>query len=122
MRTPMRLVVLLTSMLLLSQGGCGPLAFNEYDHDQTREMFVGTKFTISLPRSSQERRPRLKGSVIRPLGSHVDDPSEMDVFDFEAVELGEDELRIATPSGKDFVLHIKVKSASDEPTVHMHQP
>jgi len=121
MRMDMRLAVL-TSMLLLSQGGCGSLAFNEYDHDQVREMFVGTRFTVSLPRSSHERHPRLKGSIIRPLGYHEDDSSGMDVFDFEAVELGEDELRIGMPSGMDFVLHLKVKSASDEPTVHMHQP
>jgi hypothetical protein len=122
MRMRMKLVVLLVNSLLLSQEGCGALAFNEYDHDQTREIFVGAKSTVSLPRSSQERHPRLKGGVIRPLGYHVDDSSEMDVFEFEAKGLGEDELRIAVPSSKDFVLHIKVKSASDEPTVHMHQP
>lgn len=110
-------VVLLTALL----GGCAGLAFNEADNGQTKDVFVGTTFSVSLPAPSQYREPELKGTIIRFQGRRADESTKGDIFEFKAEGLGEDEIRIRAASGKDYVLHLRIKSASDEPTVRMHQ-
>ncbi len=113
---------LLAAFVLACLSGCGAITFTEADHGQTREVFLGMTFRVSLPSAAVYRRPRLKGTIIRPLGEQHEDPPGTDVFEFGAEALGEDELRIPRSSGGDFVLHVRVKSASDEPTVSGHQP
>jgi hypothetical protein len=107
--------------LQLSVGGCAGVVFHQEDDGRTKEVFVGTTFSVSLPPPSEDRRPELKGTIIRFLGRHEDGSSKGDVFEFKAVGLGEDHIRIPSSSGRDYVLCVKVKSASDEPTVLMHQ-
>src|ERR1051325_9204525 len=108
------------AMLVLFMCGCGGLAFDETDDGSTKEVFLGTTFSVSLPALSEERRPVTKGTIIRFLGRRQDESTKGDVFEFEAKGLGQDQIRIPSASGKDYVLTVKIKSASDEPSVPIH--
>lgn len=108
-------------VVLIALGGCGGLVFSEADNGQTKEVFLGTVFSVSLPPSSQNRGPVLKGTIIRFLGRHIDESSRQDIFEFKAERLGEDEIRISARPEVEYVLHVNIKSASDEPSVLMHQ-
>jgi hypothetical protein len=115
----------ISAFLVIALGGCADIVFSEADEGQTRDLFLGTTFSVSLPASSEERRPQLKGTIIRFLGCHLDESTGRDVFEFKAQGLGEDTIGIRRahggPAGKEYFLHVRIKSVSDEPSVQMHQ-
>jgi hypothetical protein len=111
--------------LILSLAGCSGVVLTEADRGQTRDVTVGTTFSISLPQSTGERTPEMKGTIIRFLGRQVNASEHRDVFQFKAEGLGEDILRIpaspADPSSVEFSVRIRVSSGSGEPAGVMHQ-
>ena len=108
--------------LLVLTSGCAGIVFDEADDGRMKEVFLGTTFSVSLPPPSEDRSPEMKGTILRFLGRHQDPPTGGDVFEFKALGLGEDQIRVPRASGREYILRIKIKSASDEPAVPMHQP
>ena len=109
-------------LLLMALVGCSGLVFNESDDGKTKEVLVGTTFSVSLPPPSEERQPVMKGTIIRFVRRRQDDNTKGDVFEFEAKGLGQDQIRIPSAFGKDYVLTVRIKSASDQPSVPIHHP
>lgn len=120
--TRRRMGILISGVLTVLANGCAGIVFTEEDNGRTQDVFVGTTFSVSLPFSSGERQPEMKGTILRFLGSRRDESSKDDVFEFEAAGLGEDQIRIPSTSGKAYVLTVRIKSASNEPTVLIHHP
>ncbi len=111
-------------LIALVLAGCGGVVLREDAQGQTREVYVGTTFSISLPVSSQNRQPEIKDPIIRFLGRQADLDGR-DVFEFKAVGLGDTDIRLSSVPGRespgDFWVHVRVKSASDDSGVPMHR-
>lgn len=106
--------------------GCSTTTFTEADRGQTREVYVGTEFSISLPSSGPADwgEPRISGSIVRFLSKRRDESSNRDLFDFKAEGRGETDVRIPVArSGKaeEYVIRVKVKSSSDAYSMPVRQ-
>jgi hypothetical protein len=110
---------------LLALGGCVGVVFTDRDLGETREVFQGTTFSISLPGAPGDRTPEMKGTILRFLGREVDPAAHRDIFQFKALGPGEDILRIppapGDPTAGEFSIRIRVSSVSGEPQGVMHQ-
>ena len=114
----------LAAACLMSLVGCAGVAFTESDQGTLKEVERGAEFSVSLPASASARPtdPQMKGTILRLVDSRRNE--NRDVYTFQAEGLGETELRIPGPKGKeprDFVIRVRVKSGSDDYKVPMRQ-
>lgn len=114
------------ALLTIICAGCSTTTFTEADRGQTREVYVGTDFSISLPSSGPAGwgEPKISGSIVRFLSKRRDESSNRDLFDFKAEGRGETDVRIPVArSGKaeEYVIRVKVKSSSDAYSMPVRQ-
>lgn len=114
------------AVMILLWAGCSTTTFTEADRGQTREVYVGTEFSISLPGAGPTDwgEPKITGSVLRSLGRRRDESANRDVFDFKAEGRGEADVRIPAARsgrGEEYVIRVKVKSSSDAYSMPVRQ-
>jgi hypothetical protein len=116
-----RCLRLFMGCLALLGASCSVPVFNEADQGQTREVYVGTEFSVSLPSVGAAGRgePQISGSIVRFVGRRLDASENREVFDFKAEGRGETDVRIPAAGGaksgvaQDYLIRVKVKSSSD---------
>lgn len=106
------LAVVLSAVL----AGCAAPSFTEVDLGQTKEVSLGSVFTVSLSPPGEWRSPKVKGVVVSFLNQHRVEPDGKTVFEFKAELEGETEIVIpAKPDwghDRDFSMRIKVPQSS----------
>lgn len=115
--------------LALLSAGCSATTFTEADRGQTKEVYVGTEFSISLPSTQGGIRgqPKIVGSIVSFLRQRRDDSAMRDIFDFKAEGRGETDIRIPAPDGtgpgaaQDYLIRVKVKSSSESYSMPVRQ-
>lgn len=115
-----------SAVMTLLCAGCSTTTFTEADRGQTKEVYVGTEFSVSLPGAglADWGEPKITGSLLRFLGRRRDEPANRDVFDFKAEGRGEANVRIpaARPGiGEEYVIRVSVKSSSDAYSMPVRQ-
>ncbi len=90
--------------------GCGNASFNETDNGRAVEVAQGTRFTLTLPDSSQGA-PAIAGAILELVRDSRDPSAHRRVFEFAARASGESEIRIPP----DYVLRVIVRSSYEEP-------
>jgi hypothetical protein len=111
----------LAILILSCLCGCAGATFTEADLGQTKEVGLGSVFTISLSAPGEWRSPRIKGIIVSFLNQHRLQSDGRTRFDFKAETEGITEITIPAQPGwgrdRDFSMRVRVLG-SDSPSVY----